>query len=155
MTLRPTNELVAVAWLRGISGLPTSAVSTILPGPDDQFSNTSWAASGFVQVVAIGGAPDLDVPIRHPVFSVDCWAVNVGKKNPPWGKANALAEAIVNSVYNYHTTDQFKRPVVLPAGYASALVIGAQILGEPARRPADPANYARYGFELELTWLTS
>lgn len=154
MTHRPTSELVGINWIKTISGMPTLSVATTLPGPDDEFGNTSWAASGFVQVAVVGGSPDLDVPVRIPVFSVDCWAVNVGKKNPPYGRANAIAEQIVNSVYTYHQAGQHKRLIEIPGGaYAPAVVIGARVLTEPARRLADPANYARYGFELQLTWL--
>lgn len=155
MSHAPTSELVAVAWLKGVAGLPVDSIATTLPGPDQQTNNVSWAASGFVQVgPVVGGSPHSDVPVRQPVLSVNCWAVNLGGKKPPWNRANALAEAITNAVYAL-TADPapYHRAVTLPTGYRGALVLGASVLTEPRRRPAEPANYARYGLELQLSWV--
>lgn len=152
MPLRPTAERVAVAWLKALSGIPDNAVATVLPGPDDA-GNYSWAASGFVQVVGVvGGDPGLDVPIRRSVLEISCWAVNVNRKQPPWGRANALAEELVYAVYGYLDSTDPRGPVVLPDSYGGAMVHTAIVQSEPRRRPADPSNYARYGLELELVW---
>jgi hypothetical protein len=153
MSYRPTSELVAVYWLKALTELHPDFISPILPGPDPESGNLSWGASAYVQVQAVGGTPDIDVPLRNPVLSIDTWATNVGKKRAPWGRANNAAEAIVNAVWDLDENSVlYRRPVNLPAAYQDALVLNATA-GEPARRPSDEANYAHYGFELTLNWV--
>lgn len=144
MSLHPTNELVAVAWLKGVTGLG-DRVATELPS-----DNTSWAASGFVQVTAIGGTPEATMPVARPAISVDCWAVNADTGRPPWGRANQLAEYVRAAVHDHTATP---RAVTMPAAYAGARVLTAYMLNEPRRIRTDPADYARFNFDLHLSWI--
>jgi hypothetical protein len=154
MSFWPTGELVAIHWLKALSAtLNPTLIGTILPGPDDETNNLSWGASAFAQVASVGGTPEIDLPLRHSVISVDTWAANVGKKRAPWGRSNNLAELIVNAVWDLdENAVLYKRPVITPAAYRNALVHNAQAT-EPQRRPSDEANWAHYGFELTLDWV--
>lgn len=153
MSYRPTGELVAIYWLKGLSELHPDFISPILPGPDPETGNLSWGASAYVQVQSVGGTPDVDVPLRRSVLSIDVWAANVSKKRAPWGRANNGAEVIVNAVWNLDENDVlYMRPVTTPAAYRNALVLNASAT-EPQRRPSDEANWAHYGFELTLSWV--
>ncbi len=138
----PTTDLVAVAWLRGVPGVPSTAVATTLP------SNTStWAASGFVQVTTTGGTPNPHLPVRRPVVGVDCCAVAPGSARPPWGRANSLAEAIRAGTFG-----AAGRVVALSVGGLHARVLEAYLLSEPRRVTDDEGSYARYSFDLSLAW---
>jgi hypothetical protein len=153
MSYRPTAELVGIYWLKGLGEqVNPDLVGTIVPGPDED-NNLSWGSSGFIQVMAVGGTPEVHVPLRHSVLSVDTWAANVGRKKAPWGRANNLAEIVVNSVWDLdELSTVYKRPVSLPSAYRDALVLNASAT-EPQRRPSDEANWAHYGFELTLDWV--
>lgn len=142
--IRPTNELVAVAWLKHVTG--SDLVATDLPA-----DNTSWSASGFTQVMVTGGTPDNDVPVARPVLSVDCWAAAPGSAKPPWYRANARAEAIRAAVLD-HMNVPFT-VVTLPEVYSDARVLSAVMLTEPRRVLSDEANYAHYQFDLRLHWV--
>ena len=144
-----TNELVAVAWLGSIPGLSTQMVSTQLPADD-----TAWAATGFITVAVVGGSPNIYLPVKKPVFQVDCYAVKPGSNKPPFWKANVLAETV-----RYGTLPRvgFNRPLSLSAGgvsYPPARVQTAYVVTEPRRRYSDAADYAVYSFDLALEWLT-
>ncbi len=143
VTLRATTELVAVAWISDVFDTPM--VSTNLP--KDQ---TSWEDNGFVVVTTVGGAPHMYLPVRNPVVQIDCWAVNPTKGNPPWGKANNLAEEIQNSFYDVQETP---RDLVLKEGFPGARVLSAFTLMEPRRVYDDEASYARYTMTAQFTWI--
>lgn len=139
----PTTDLVAVAWLRGVPGVPSTAVATTLP------SNAStWSASGFVQVTAVGGTSNPHLPVRSPVVGVDCWAVAPGSAKPPWGRANSLAEAVRAGTFG-----AAGRMVTLSVGGLRARVLEAYLLSEPRRITDDEGSYARYAFDLALHWV--
>ncbi|MEU1309506.1 hypothetical protein ABZ419_11510 [Streptomyces cinnamoneus] len=140
--LRATTEQVAVAWLKGIVG---DRVSTTLPK-----DNTTWSASGFAVVTTVGGAANMYVPLREPVVSVDCWAVNPDSQKPPWGKAAWLAERIQAGCYDNAT---IPRLLTLPAGYPAARVLSAYTAYEPRRVPDDASSYARFTLGLALHWV--
>lgn len=148
--LLPHGELVAVAWVKGIAGVPPSGVGTTLPG-----DNTTWAASGFAQVSGpVGGTPDMDVPLHRPVMQVDTWACNLGSAKPPWGKANQLAELIMAGCYGRgDDPEPAGRLVTLPPGYQNARVLAAYATTQPRRNQiVDNARFARYTFDLQLHW---
>lgn len=153
MPMNPNSDLVAVAWLSGITGLSADMVSTNLPQ-----DYTTWATSGFVTTSVIGGSPDLYLPIRMPVVQVDCWAVNPSSGRPPWGKANYLAELIRSHVEAGPRTANHSRLLTFPQGdYFGAIVMTAIMRTEPRRGiteglGGDTASYARYLFDLELHW---
>jgi hypothetical protein len=133
LQLRATPELVATAWLKTVVG---DRVATTLPK-----DNTSWAASGFCTLVSAGGTPNLYVPLREPVMSVECWAHNPDSQKPPWNKAAVLAEAIQAACYDHLAIPQ---TVSLPTGYPAARVLSAYTTGEHRRIPDDPSSYAHY-----------
>lgn len=152
----PTNELVAVAWLsQRVPGLSAGQVATTLPGKR-QDGTLPWGDEGFVQVQAIpGGMPDIELPVRHPVLQVDCWAATVDaagnvSMKPPWNKANRLAELIRNATEHGQIHG---RPVVLPEGYLGARVQAVYLITEPTRVPGDPSGYARFTLDLALDWV--
>lgn len=145
MALHPTSELVAVAWLKTLAGLTAGNIATTLPK-----DVTTWATAGFVQVTGVGGTPNMYVPMANPVVSVDCWAATAQGANPPWGKANQLAE-IIRTATLAHTAF----PVLVdytPGNYNPARLHSAFLLTEPRRVPNDPGGYARYTFDLQLAW---
>lgn len=156
MSINPTSDLVGVAWLRGISGLSSAIVSTTLPR-----DVTTWESSGFVTASTVGGSQDLYLPVRRPVFSVSCWAVNPGSGRPPWGQANGLAEFIRTHIEAGPRVSNFGRALTFTSlgDYKGANVLDAIMRTEPRRGPiggvfpvGDEASYARYIFDLELAW---
>lgn len=143
LQLRATPELVATAWLKTVVG---DRVATTLPK-----DNSTWAASGFVTLTSAGGTPNLYVPLREPVMSVDCWAFNADSQKPPWNKAACLAEAIQAACYQHTAIPQ---TVTLPTGYPTVQVRSAYTTGEHRRIPDDPSSYARYMIPgLVISWV--
>lgn len=144
MALRANTELVAVAWLRGVSGLSTGMVAATLPA-----DNTTWAASGFVTVRTTGGSPGLYIPLREPVVTLDFWAVKPGSTKAPWYQANALAELVDAGT----RASNAGRAVTLPSGYNSARVLSAYFVQEPRRAYGDQGDYAHYVADMVLNWV--
>lgn len=149
VTLLPTSELVAVSWLGSVQGLTPQQVATTLPSDD-----TTWAKAGFVTVAVVGGSPNIYLPIKSPVFQVDCWAVKPGSGRPPWWQANNLAELI-----RYATLQRtgINRLLTISANgvtYPPAVVQTAYLLTEPRRSYADAADYALYTADLAIEWTT-
>ncbi len=151
LVLRANSELVTMAYLRDIVlARYGTAVGSVLQGPDAQ-GRYAWKDVGFVQPSSVGGGVDANVPIRRPVVSLDVWAVNPGSKRPPWGQAYAVAETIIAATYDTPDHDTH-RVVELPTGYPNARVSGFRVTTEPSRRPSDPSDFARVGFEVEVAW---
>lgn len=146
--LLPNSELVTVAWLKSLDGIPTNGVGTTLPAA------SAWAADGFVQVSVAGGAPDRDLPVARPVMSVDCWANNPNSARPPWGKAAQLAEVIRAACYRMQNDPDPTQQILTMhvAGYQRAVLYSAYWVSEPRRRPADEARFARIGGDLQIHW---
>jgi hypothetical protein len=137
-----------VAWIKGIPGVPPSVATSV---PED---NSSWAASGFVQVTPIGGGGDMYTPLNNPMVQVDCYAVALSSGKPPWGRANVLAQRIVNHTREHRLVP---RVVTLGYGYGQARVLSvypASGSGEP-RRMAEvgETSRARYMVELACHWV--
>jgi hypothetical protein len=156
MPMNPNSDLVVGRWLGGITGLSESMVASILPQDFD-----SWAVAGFVTYQVIGGSPDLYLPVRKPVISVDTWAVNPSSSRPPWGKANYLAELIRTHVELGPRVSSFARLLTFTdkGDYRGANVRDAILRSEPRRAilqglvPAgDVASFAHYVMELEIHW---
>lgn len=143
LLLRANHELVTIAWLKTIVG---DRVATTLPK-----DNATWAASGFVTTDTVGGSPNLYVPLREPVMSVDCWAFNADSQKPPWNKASCLAQAIQAACWAHRSIPQ---AVTLPTGYPAVQVRSAYCTGEPRRVVDDVSSYARYSIPgLALAWI--
>ncbi|WP_297699638.1 hypothetical protein [Mycobacterium sp.] len=142
--LRANTELVAMAWLAGVTGLTSDMVAAVLPK-----DTTAWAATGFVTVRAVGGAPGIHVPMRQPVVTVDTWAVRPGSAKPPWFLANHLAELVDVGCRAVDAS----RTVTLPTNYGTARVHSAYLVSEPRRAYGDQGDYARYTTDLALNWV--
>jgi hypothetical protein len=152
----PTNDLVAVAWLKayvpefvGASGT-VPEVGTVLPA-----DVTAWAAHGFVQCVAIpaGRRPNIDVPLRHPVFQLDGWAATPGSKQPPWGMANDLLESVRLAIELNRGLAFTGKLLTVKAGYRQVRIQAAYLINDIARIPDDPSGYARYSTDLAIDWV--
>lgn len=145
----PHGELVAQAWLRGVWGVPTNGVGTTLPS-----DNETWAASGFVQIETVGGVPNGYVPVYQPIISIHCWANRPNSSQPPWGKANQLAEQI--RIASYGGVDSYAPPqrvVALAPNFQNARVLAVNVLTEPRRFPADDARFAHYQFDTQFVYV--
>lgn len=143
MSLHPTNELVAVGWLRGVTDLGDLIATDI---PADQ---TTWSSSWFVQVSALGGTPDPELAVARPVLSLDFWGASPDSGRPPWGRANQPAEIVRAAV---HEHGSIRRRVTTPAAYADAVVIEAVLLTEPRRIRDDIGDFAHFNADLQLWW---
>jgi hypothetical protein len=144
-----TSELAGIAWIGSIPGLSTQMVATTLPADD-----TTWAPTGFITLAVVGGSPDINLPVKRPVFQVDCWAVKPGSNKPPWWRANVIAETIRNATLR---RTGINRLLAITAGgvpYPGATVLTAYLLTEPRRLYSDAADYARYAFDLAMAWTT-
>lgn len=150
LVLRANAELVVMAYIRDMLAAYDTAVGAVLQGPDED-GTLSWAGVGFVQPTTVGGSINADVPVRTSVVSLDVWAANPKSKRPPWGQAFAVAESIIAATYDTAAHDTHG-VVTLPAGYPAARVTGFRALTEPTRRPSDPSDYARVGFDVEIVW---
>ena len=147
VTPKANSELVAVAWLSGATGIEAGQVATTLPS-----DASTWETNGFVLVPGVvGGTPQLDYALREPVVQVETFAVNRNSGKPPWGKAAALFELLVEATY---ATARREVTVTLPSGYPQAKVFTAHFMSEPRRMPGDDSSYARYVADLAIHWIT-
>ena len=90
--LLPNSLLVAKHWLlAAVDGLDNNVATTL---PD-----LPWTNDEFVQVMNVGGAPDIDNPRFNPVVSVNVFAIKPGSTKPPWGKAAQLGMKIIQACY--------------------------------------------------------
>lgn len=140
----PTNELVAVQWIKSINGIPTNSVNTQLPA-----DNSTWEVSGFIQVSMAGGSPDMYTPQNQPLLQVDCWAAKPNSEKPPWGKANNLAEIIKAACYD----KRYWGHLAMPPTHENVRVLGSVATTEPRRVQGDEARFACYTFDLQLFWV--
>jgi len=148
--MRPTTDLVAVAWIATITGLTADGVADQLPA--DQ---STWTENGFVAVPAtVGGTPHATSPVRRPVVQVDCWATNLNSDKIPWQRAAQLVEQIRFGTLDRRT---FGRALTItngPVSFGIATVKSARMLTEPRRIWSDAGDYGGYIFDLRLTWTT-
>lgn len=145
--LLPTNELVAITWLRTLDGIPSDKVSTKLP----ETNEVEKISGGFVTVRTVGGEVHTHLPRRAPVLEVSCWATEPdGRRKPPVARANQLAEIIYEACYD---ESNFGLLVTKP-GYDNAGVQSAYPLTVPRKmNPPDPARYALFTFDLQMHWV--
>ena len=143
--LRPTIDIVAIALIRELTGIPASRVDTTLP------KDTIIWADGFAQGVGISERSGMYVPLHASLINVSCWATNIGSSKPPWGKANQLAET-VKVLCLEHSNFPITLDLSAFGGYASARVHSAYFITEPHRIPSDEGSFARYDGDLEIHW---
>lgn len=149
-TLRPTTELVAVAWLQSLFSDPMVATTLPKPGAD---GSISWQSTGFVVPTVVGGSPDLYIPTRNPVIGVDTWAAKLNSQKVPWDLANNIAEEIWAS---FSVKENFNSELTITKGavtYPSVKVLEAWSHTEIRRISNDPAGYAHYSFDMGFSWV--
>lgn len=142
----PNSDLVAQAWLsQRVAGIVAAQVAGSLPAV------AAWLDEGFVTVQSIPGTqPNVDVPIRRPVFQIDTWgAAGAQTSKPHWPKAFRLAELIRLAT----ESQAHGQPVALPAEYLGARVQSAYLLSEPSKIEGDPSGYAHVTFDLAIDWV--
>lgn len=147
MPYRPTTELVAVTWLKGLAFLG-NGVATDLP-EDLATWPTVGTGKAFVTVRSVGGFRAPDLPVVESIVSIDTWAGNASGDKPPWARANQVAEEILDWIAQHGLIGV---RVDLPSAYSDALVHWARGETEPRRIPGDPGNYAHFTFDLALAW---
>lgn len=143
--LHANNDLVAVGFLQSVLDR-RGGIGAKLPG-----DGSSWAHAGFVKLAVVGGSPGISARgLRRPVLDVQAKWIAVGSKQPPWSKANDLAERIIEGCYK-----AYSRPVeaILPDGYERAFVQTAYPLTEPRRLGGDDSSIATYQFDLQINWV--
>lgn len=146
MTLHPSTDLVAQAWLR--LAVPGVRVGDVLPATDD-----ALRTAGFIRAVTVGGRAATYVPLRSPVVTAECWVAPPANGAPraPWNHAAQIAEQIVGATFD---DTLMNVPVDLSSigDYAPARVLTVIALGEPQRVPNDPDAFARFDLDLQLAW---
>ena len=147
VVLLPSSETVCVTYLQTIPGLQVDVVATQLPS-----DNTQWATYGAILVSVVGGIPDMDIPVAHPIVQLDFLANNPGSPRPPWWKANALAEQVRMALYDKARVGRIVTPVAGGQQYPAAKVLSAYLLGEPRRIYGDAGTYARFQCDMALSW---
>lgn len=144
MALIPTNELVAVAWLKAAVPYLGNRVATDLPR-----DNATWSASGFTTVTGVAGDPHIELPLSRPVVSVNFWGVAANGGRLPWNLAAQQAEQVKRAVVNHPSVPKV---LTMPTGYDPARVLQVIPRSEPRRVPRDTANYAHLQMDLEIWW---
>lgn len=151
MTTYPANtSLVANLWLSSLPGLNSGMVAPRLPEKIEQ--NASAITSGFVTYRTVGGTPDMYIPEREPVLSINCYGfpTATASRKPQWALANGLAERIAAACQQ---PSSFNALLTLPTGYPHARVQQAHLLSEPREMYGDQAYWAIYQFDLQMYWV--
>lgn len=145
MSFLPNAELVTRAWLlAAVPGLSAN-VATRLPDP-------AWPNNEFIQIIRVGGGPNIDVPQFQPVMSINCYAMKQNSLNPPWNQANELAMRVVAATYDIRYASHAAVALTMPTGYGRARVQSVYPVSEPVRTPSDPSQYALYTVDLQFIW---
>jgi len=137
MALHANSELVMIHWLKSISGLPSDRIATTLP---EDFTE-------FVQVSAVAGVPDMDTFMQNSVLQLDVWGRKSGSKKPPWNETIQLAMIIKEAI------KVSSRTVILPAAFNNVIVHQVIVTSDPRRISGDPADAARYSFDVRCHWI--
>lgn len=146
--LLPNTDLVGVAWLKRNPKFSAKGIgiATVLP------SNDAALRAGFITTTVVGGSPEIELPIRHPVIAVSAWAApaDPASSKTPWSQAFQIAEWVWEQTFDpahMGALLTFSLP-----GYAQARVRTAVALTEPRRIPGDEGNYARVELDVMLNW---
>lgn len=142
----PNSDLVALQWLsQRVAGIVPTQVAATLPAV------AGWLAEGFVTASSIPGTqPNIYVPIRRPIFQVDCWGASGAQTaKPDWGKAFRLAELIRLAT----EADPSGQPLDLGPVYTGVRVQAAMIVAEPSRVDGDPSGYAHVTLDIGIDWV--
>lgn len=146
VTLRPTAELVAQAWLATIPGITSGMVATVLPA-----KATSWESTGFLVVATAGGNSELDIPVHRSLVQVDVACFTADSQRPPWGRADQLAQRVADACYG--ATSRAAQ-LTLTAGPSTgrATLFSAWLSSEPQRLYGDDGSIARKRLDVMLAW---
>jgi hypothetical protein len=146
VTLRPTAELVAQAWLATIPGITSGMVATVLPA-----KSPAWESTGFYVVTTAGGNSEMDVPVHRSLVQVDAVAFKADSARPPWGRVDQLAQAVADACYG---STAGNRRLTLAAGPSTgaAALFSAWLSSEPQRLLGDDASLARKRLDVMLAW---
>lgn len=149
--LLPNTDLVGVYWLKRnpkFSAANIGGIATRLPsGAGAQAA----MRRGFITTMVVGGAPNMELPIRSPIIAVSCWAAQAaGSQKVPWAQASQLAEWVWEMTYD--RAHQNVSLVFSLPGYAHARVMTVVALTEPRRIEGDAGTDARVDIELQLNW---
>lgn len=141
-----TTTRAALAWLATLPGLTPAMVGDKLPE-----DNSTWAASGFVTAKGVGGTPEMYVPLREPVVSIDCYtAPPAGSRDADWNQAENLANAVLAACQN---TASFGARLAGTDGFPDMRVLQAHALKDPRPIFGDKSFYAHYQFDLQMYWI--
>jgi hypothetical protein len=156
----PTNSLVAMAWIAAMIDFPINGINTRLPQDATQWPEfqdiygSAQTISQFITVRVIGGTPQANIPVHHPVYEFKCFATKVGSNKPPFFAANQTAELISEATYNRQLYE-FGRALTITSGnvnYNGATVKQALTHTEPRELFGDPRNYAVYSMDVSFCW---
>lgn len=134
-----TTRKVSVAWLTSLG---------LAAGAELPTDTSTWAATGFVTARASGGSADVDVPLAHPIVTLQCWAVDPDTGEPPWNLAHDLAEAVRAGCFAHGT----QQALTLPDSGQNARVLSAYLISEPRPSYGDTGDYACVTCDLALHW---
>lgn len=145
MALIPTNDLVAISWLRTVPGVPETKVSTRLPAKESLI-----LPEGFVTVSVLTGSSNIYLPVRSPVIEIRTWAgPGEGGKEPQWWRANQLAECIREACLDHLS---FGGVIETRSGYDDVCVPSAYLMSEPRKVISDDGRFAAFVFEVQMHW---
>jgi hypothetical protein len=146
MAKRPNAEMAMKAWCLSRPSTPSGKVATQLPKND-----VDWKDTGFIVVRSVGGSPDVDASLRHPVLSMSIWTCQPGSQTPPWNMAFGLAEALFDEFYK---SDSFPYAADFTSlGYDSAKIMAGYPLTEPVKVPGNESAYAQVSFDAAIHWV--
>lgn len=146
VTLRPTAELVAQAWLATIPGITSSMVATVLPA-----KSPSWATTGFLVAATAGGNSEMYVPVHRSLVQVDAVCFTADSARPPWGRVDQLAQTVADACYG-DTGDGAQLTLTAGPSTGAARLLGAWLATEPQRLYGDDASLARKRLDVMLAW---
>jgi len=144
--LLPNAELVAKTWLLAAVGGLDNNVATTLPDPP-------WPNDEFIQIMQVGGSPNMYVPQFSPVVTLNCFAMKKNSTKPPWNKASGLGMRAIMACYEVRYAPDTAVELDLPVNYGRAIVQSVYPVSELRRLPSDPSQYAVYNVDLHFVWV--
>lgn len=151
----PNAELVAQAWIVArVSELNADVVGMALPTKVEK-----WKDSGFLRINALPvNAPEVDLPVRHSVVTLDGWGCTMSGENesrikPAWNLAARPLELVRLATEDAQTGHYGETIEMLVPNYRQARVQAVYLITEPVRVPDDPSGYGRFTADLAIDWV--
>lgn len=150
--LLPNAEVVVVSYLKAIN-VAGNNVATDLPAPDGQ-GNYPWQETGFIRVGSIFEDINYYTGRREAVATLECYGYTPNSNKPPFPRANALAEKVVNATLPNQHFNVLKGKLELPSRYYPVSILEATISTGP-RRDVRLVNDQRavYLVDFRLLWV--